>query len=123
MKLTRTVVAAGGAALIGGLVATGVAVDPARAQDSRHAEGKAVFDHWCAPCHAPGPGHPGTQGLQIKYRDTDIPAELEAREDLTAAVVSTFVRQGVLSMAPFRKTEITDDELAALGAYLTKSDD
>jgi len=34
--------------------------------------------------------------------------------------VKMFVRQGVLSMPPFRKTEITDAELAALGDYIAK---
>jgi mono/diheme cytochrome c family protein len=81
--------------------------------------GAAVFDHWCAPCHAPGPGHPGTQSLEIKYSGS-LPAVLEEREDLTPPVVKTFVRQGILSMAPFRKTEITDAELEDLAAYLSK---
>ncbi len=107
-----------------GLFMAGIAVDQARAQPAAaHAEGKAVFDHWCAPCHAPGPGHPGTQGLAVKYQGTDIPAPLEERSDLTAPVVETFVRQGILSMAPFRKTEITDAELDALAAYLVGTDE
>jgi mono/diheme cytochrome c family protein len=82
--------------------------------------GKAVFSYWCAPCHAPGPGHPGTQSLQIKYGES-LPAVLEQREDLTPEVVKTFVRQGVMSMAPFRKTEINDQELDALAAYLARA--
>ncbi len=41
------------------------------------------------------------------------------RTDLTPEAVGVFVRQGVLLMAPFRKTEITDAELAALAAYVT----
>jgi (+)-pinoresinol hydroxylase len=81
-------------------------------------DGKAVYEHWCAPCHAPGPGHPGTQSLQLKYQGKLPPVLLE-RTDLTPQVVSVFVRQGVLLMAPFRKTEITDAELAALAAYVT----
>ena len=84
--------------------------------DSEH--GRVVFDYWCAPCHAAGPGHPGTQSLQVKYGG-NVPAVLEEREDLTPTVVRTFVRQGVLSMAPFRKTEITDAELEDLAAYLS----
>jgi (+)-pinoresinol hydroxylase len=50
-----------------------------------------------------------------------MPAALEERTDLTPETVSLFVRQGVLIMPPFRKTEITDTELQALGEYLTKS--
>ena len=81
--------------------------------------GQAVYDHWCAPCHAPGPGHPGTQSLEIKYHGS-IPAVLKQRKDLTPEFVKTMVRQGILLMAPFRKTEITDAELDDLAAYLTQ---
>jgi cytochrome c5 len=35
-------------------------------------------------------------------------------------VVETFVRQGINAMPAFRKTEISDDELKALSAYLTR---
>jgi (+)-pinoresinol hydroxylase len=79
--------------------------------------GKAVYEHWCAPCHAPGPGHPGTQSLQLKYAGK-LPAVLLDRTDLAPQAVAVFVRQGVLLMAPFRKTEITDVELAALTVYV-----
>jgi|SRR5215469_14738528 len=79
--------------------------------------GQAVYDRWCAPCHAPGPGHPGTQSLQVKYAGK-IPSVLLERTDLSAAAVAAFVRHGVLSMPPFRKTEITDAELSALAAYV-----
>ena len=96
----------------------GLVMKTARAQDDATNRGEQVFDYWCAPCHDPGPGHPGTQSLEIKYRGTDLPATLEDRADLTPELVKVFVRQGVLSMAPFRKTEITDAELDALAAYL-----
>jgi (+)-pinoresinol hydroxylase len=82
--------------------------------------GQAVYEHWCAPCHAAGPGHPGTQSLQFKY-DGKVPAVLLDRTDLSPQVVATFVRQGVLLMAPFRKTEITDTELKALSDYVAKN--
>src|SRR3954470_24650743 len=82
--------------------------------------GQVVYEHWCAPCHAPGPGHPGTQSLQLKYGCKTPPVLLE-RTDLAPQAVSVFVRQGVLLMAPFRKTEITDAELAALSAYVAKN--
>ena len=79
--------------------------------------GKAVYEHWCAPCHAPGPGHPGTQSLQVKYAGK-LPPVLLDRTDLSPQAVTVFVRQGVLLMAPFRKTQITDGELSALTAYV-----
>ena len=107
-----------GAFCTGALFAAGVLTTLASAQEAAP-DGEAVYEHWCAPCHAAGPGHPGTQGLQIKYRDTDTNPVLVDRTDLTAEVVKVFVRQGVLSMAPFRKTEITDAELDALAAFLS----
>ena len=81
--------------------------------------GLGVYEHWCAPCHAPGPGHPGTQSLQVKYGGK-IPAVLLERTDLTPQSVAFFVRHGVLSMPPFRKTEITDAQLAALADYVAR---
>jgi len=79
--------------------------------------GKAVFDEWCASCHAPGPRHPGTQALDALYKGTK-PGALEQRTDLVPRLTETFVRKGVSVMAPYRKTEISDADLAALAAYL-----
>lgn len=79
--------------------------------------GEKVYEHWCAPCHAAGPGHPGTQSLALKYAGKT-PAVLLERTDLSPQAVAVFVRQGVLLMAPFRKTEISDAELAALSAFV-----
>ena len=82
--------------------------------------GHAVFDKWCAPCHAPVAKLAGTLALQTKYKGA-LPAALEQRTDLTPDVVGYFVRNGVAWMAPFRKTEVSDAELADLGAYLSKA--
>jgi mono/diheme cytochrome c family protein len=81
--------------------------------------GEAVYAHWCSHCHSPGRGNPGTESLQVKYSGK-VPAVLLERTDLTPQAVALFVRQGVLSMAQFRKTEITDAELAALAAYVAR---
>ena len=81
--------------------------------------GKAVYAHWCAPCHANSMGLAGTNSLTIKYQGTDIPGVLEDRTDLTAPVIAYFVRNGVAWMPPFRRTEVSDADLAALSAYLT----
>lgn len=87
---------------------------------AKPATGERVYEHWCAPCHAPGPGHPGTQSLQMKYGGKT-PAVLLERKDLSPQAVALFVRQGVLLMAPFRKTEISDAELAALADYVARN--
>jgi (+)-pinoresinol hydroxylase len=101
--------------------------------------GFLVYNKWCTGCHA-GDFHPssgqtdseklslvsrvalGTYILQQRYQGA-VPAELEKRTDLTPTVVETFVRQGINAMPAFRKTEISDDELKALSAYLTRPRD
>lgn len=90
------------------------------AQSGDVERGRQVYMAWCTHCHAAGPGHPGTQALQAKYNG-DIPAVLTDREDLSPEVVATFVRQGISVMAPFRKTEVSDADLAALSAYLVQA--
>ena len=79
--------------------------------------GKQVYERWCVHCHAPGRGNPGTQSLQVKYQGK-IPAVLLERTDITPAFITLTVRQGTMSMPPFRKTEITDEELAALSKWM-----
>jgi (+)-pinoresinol hydroxylase len=81
------------------------------------ARGNEVFQYWCAPCHAPGARHPGTQALESLYKGAK-PAALEQRTDLTPELTRAFVRTGVSVMPPFRKTEISDADLEALAAYL-----
>lgn len=95
-----------------------LAAAAATAGDAVPAEGRQVFDKWCAPCHAPGTEHPGTRALDAKYAGR-LPAALEARKDLSADMVKLFVRRGISIMPFFRKTEISDAELDALAAYLS----
>jgi len=105
--------------LLAALTSAAHAAEPAAAA-APAAPGQRVYERWCAPCHAPGPGHPGTQSLQLKYAGKT-PAVLLERTDLSAQAVAIFVRQGVLLMAPFRKTEISDAELSALAAYVARN--
>ena len=85
--------------------------------------GNLKFQRTCAPCHGAGPGSdgraalPGTVALQLKYQGS-LPALLEARTDLTADILKTYVRRGSWSMPPFRKTELTDGEIRDIAAYL-----
>jgi len=81
-------------------------------------QGKAVFDKWCAMCHAATDRMPGTASLQAKYSGS-LPAALEERKDMTPEFVRHFVRNGVMIMPAFRKTEINDAELDALSSYLS----
>lgn len=79
--------------------------------------GKQVFQRWCSSCHSSSDRAPGTAALAAKY-GAEKPAELEKRTDLDPEIIRYFVRNGVSVMPFFRKTEITDAELDALGAYL-----
>jgi mono/diheme cytochrome c family protein len=83
-------------------------------------KGKLVYVAWCTECHGRGPGHPGTQSLEVKYRGQTVPAVLEDRTDLAPPVTTSFVRHGVALMPQFRKTEISDAQLRDLAAYLAK---
>jgi len=95
--------------------------------------GKEVFDARCRACHgdypksnAPAsnslyalPPMAGTVALEARYKGSK-PALLEQRTDLTPAQVTFFVRRGSGIMAPFRPTEVSNDDLTALGAYLAR---
>jgi len=107
-----------------GIALAAVVASSAAAQDAPTiARGKEVFTHYCAPCHGEGRGDdgapflPGTHALMLKYRG-EKPGLLEERTDLPAEVIKAFVRTGVASMPPFRKTEVTDQDLEAIAAYL-----
>jgi len=83
------------------------------------AAGAKIFAKWCADCHTRPTGS-GTMALQRKYEGR-FPAILEQRTDLRAPYVQVVVRTGVSFMPSFRKTEISDAELALVGAYLERS--
>jgi len=89
------------------------------AQTADVKRGAEVYQYWCASCHGPQTGTPGTTALAAKYKG-EKPAVLDRRTDLTLQTVTFFVRNGVSVMAPFRKTEIGDADLAALAAYLSQ---
>ena len=81
--------------------------------------GRDSFQYSCAICHGRGSGNPGTVALQAKYAGKS-PSLLEDRTDLTASSVRFFVRRGVSIMPFFRKTEVSDADLDAIVAYLTR---
>ena len=91
--------------------------------------GLEVFNQRCAACHGPIPAQlhgpaflppmPGTQALAARYRG-ELPAELAERTDLQAVYIRTVVRNGYVSMPFFRPTELSDEDLDALVAWLTR---
>lgn len=107
-------------ALMAPLAASAQSAAPAQSavDQAQLEQGNELYQYWCASCHAPGPGHPGTQALEARYGGA-MPAVLEDRDNLTPEFVAVFVRNGISVMPFFRKTEINDGELAAIGAYLS----
>ncbi len=95
---------------------------PALAQEPavQQAQGRAVYRKWCAPCHDPGVTHPGTHALTVKYQGVKSGVLLEWT-DLPAAMVKVLVRHGISVMPQFRKTEISDADLDALAAFLSRN--
>lgn len=80
--------------------------------------GKQIYQKWCGDCHSTPTG-PGSMALQRKFQGS-LPAILEQRSDLQAEYIRLMVRRGVSYMPSFRRTEISDEELALLAAYLVK---
>jgi (+)-pinoresinol hydroxylase len=81
--------------------------------------GYLQFQNACAVCHGTPPERPGTRALAAKYKGA-LPALLEQRTNLTPDFIKYTVRHGVSVMPPFRKTELSDADLNAIAAYLTR---
>jgi mono/diheme cytochrome c family protein len=101
-------------------------LSPAFAADAPAVEhGNGLFQYHCAPCHGKGPGErgaflPGTNALNVKYQGK-LPGALEDRTDLLPELVTYIIRHGIEGMPFFRKTEISDADAAAIGAYLARN--
>ena len=80
------------------------AADAPKAPSASNAPGKKVFERFCAECHAPGHGHPGTQ--RLGWSKGEASAILENRKDLTADYVKAIVRSGALGA--LRVPAVTD---------------
>ena len=85
------------------------------AEEPQAERGREVYQKWCTPCHGTGLGKPGTSAAAAHGVK---PAVLEQRTDLTSKMIETAVRKGVYFMPRFRKTEISNADLAAIIAYL-----
>jgi mono/diheme cytochrome c family protein len=79
-------------------------------------DGKQLFHQKCAMCH--GPVGMGT-GLLARRMKPEV-AQLEMREDLSAAYVERAARIGILNMPPITRGDVTDAQLASIAQYLSK---
>lgn len=80
------------------------------------AQGKALYAVRCGICHAQG----GFGTLMLGKRLGQEHALLAARTDIPVAVVELAVRNGINSMPPFTRVELTDAELKLIAVYLAR---
>ena len=78
--------------------------------------GKQLYERTCIYCH--GPGVWATNRLAQRLDKEH--ALLVNRTDLSVPGIRAIVRDGVGSMPPLRRTEISDSDLDAIAAYLTR---
>lgn len=82
------------------------------------AQGQAVYEYWCAPCHT-GSGNAGTKALRARLGDEK--SVLLERTDLNAMYIKTVVRHGFQMMPPFKMVEISEEQLDAVAAYVASN--
>lgn len=80
-------------------------------------QGKKLYSGTCHYCHSEKVW--GTLALERRRGPAD--ALLEKRTDLVPAFVKTVVRNGLGSMPAYRRTELTDADVDAIVAYLTRA--
>ena len=102
--------------LLGTSLAASAAEEAVDGIDARPRSGEKSWALFCEGCHKPGPEAPGTRVLAARLGWDKAP--LKGRQDLAPDYVKLVVRRGLIEMAPLRPTDITDEELDALIAYL-----
>ena len=101
------------------LASAAVAQTPAHDADRLAAtqDGAARFAQRCAVCHAPG----GMGANVLAARSGPAKSILADRRDLKAPYVRYVVRNGLRNMPRLSRVEVTDPELKAIAAYLSRS--
>ena len=99
------------------LAAAGTGRAAAQEALTQHEEqGRKLYQSTCLYCH--GERVWGTFALQRRFgADHGL---LEQRTDLVAPFVKNVVRNGLGSMPAYRRTELTDADVDAIAAYLTR---
>jgi (+)-pinoresinol hydroxylase len=98
-----------------------ITATPAWAQEgpltAKQAEGRKLYLSTCFYCHSERVW--GTLALERRRGTSD--ALLEKRTDLVPDFVKSVVRNGLGSMPAYRRTELTDADVDAIVAYLTRT--
>jgi mono/diheme cytochrome c family protein len=101
-------------------VACVVAQETGTDREAMVAQGREVFVRRCEYCHGEGPQKGGTMALQGRYQGA-VPGILDERTNLTPEYIRQIVRTNTNGMSPIRITEVTELQLDALIAYLTRN--
>ena len=99
--------------LLAAIVAGAAGSEPLSPQQQ---QGKALFDATCVYCH-------NARGFATERLRTRMPEDrsvLADRTDLDPAYVRTIVRNGLASMPAYTPTDLSDAEIQAIAAYLTR---
>ncbi len=83
----------------------------------KQAEGKALYAATCVYCH--GPRGYGTEALAARLGAGK--GVLDGRSDLNAEYIRAIVRQGLGNMPAYTPTDLTEDQIAAVGEYLMRN--
>lgn len=112
-RFSTPLLAAGGVLLATGVLAA-IAAPDARATTG--STGQQLYVQECGVCHFEG----GTGTFMVGRRLGEAKALLEGRTDLRPAYVEFVVRNGLNSMPPLSRVEVTDEELAQIARYLAE---
>ena len=111
-----------GITVVASLLILPFAYGGAAAQDSALALGERIYVDKCEYCHGDGVQKGGTFVLEARYEGA-VPGLLTERTNLAPEYIEAVVRTWTNGMAPFRPAEISDSELEALVAYLTRNNE
>lgn len=91
--------------------------EPEKALTLEQAAGKKLFKSRCLLCH----GQLSTGTIMLERRLGKDKALLAQRDDLNSDYIRQIVRGGIGSMPRITRVDVTDQELLAIIAYLTRS--
>lgn len=83
-------------------------------------EGRNVYLARCEYCHGGGVQKGASMMLQRRYQGA-VPAVLHERTNLPPEYIRLVVRTNTSGMAPIRTTEVSESQLDAVIAYLTRN--